>query len=278
MAYLLFDDFPHVPGRRPGGPGFRAVQRAAAVVSPLRASIPDVYAPWALRAARCACLRGTAVAIPRRAVLGAPCVAGQGLRPDRLVGFRSGCANWADVGVPREVSARGFAWREGWQRRVLPDCPAVIPAPGRCPVWPWPPGPGQSRALRAWVPDPRRWRAVRAAAGAGDAAKGCTLHRLRLAGVLSCAVRGPLRRPTLRVHRLRSGAVVSAWLAAVVMSVRPAVPVAGAVVSGLWPGRISRGTAVAIPRRAVLGAPCLAGQGLRPDRRVGPFPSRNLIL
>jgi hypothetical protein len=48
----------------------------------------DAFAPLALRAALAS--GGTACAIPRRAALGAPCAAGQGLRPDRMAGLRSG--------------------------------------------------------------------------------------------------------------------------------------------------------------------------------------------
>lgn len=56
-------------------------------------------------------------------------------------------------------------------------------------------------------------------------------------------------------------------------SVRPAVLVIRVVVSGLLPGRISWGTACAIPRRAALlgAASGEAGQGLRLDRLARPY-------
>lgn len=39
----------------------------------------------------------------------------------------------------------------------------------------------------------------------------------------------------------------------------------------------SWGTVFAIPRRAVLGAPYVAGQGLRPDRLLAAVPDAQLV-
>ena len=136
----------------------------------------------------------------------------------------------------KSVSARGFAWREGGKRRVSRGRPAEIPAPGRCPFWPWPPGPGQSRALRAWCPTPGD--------GGSSAQRPARETRPRAAPVTACAgwalCRGPCEvrcaGQPCRVHRLLSAPMGSAWRAGVVMSVRPAVPFARAVVSGLRPG------------------------------------------
>ncbi len=228
----------------------------------------DAFSPVALRAALAS--GGTACAIPRRAVLGAPCVAGQGLGPDRMAGFRSDSAQRADVGVLREISARGFAWREGWQRLVSGDHPAEIPAPGRCPAWPWPPGPDQSRTFaRLGVRPP-------VTAGRADSGRcGRRGHGLRPSplalGGRSVAGRARSAAPANpAVHRLRSGSMGSAWRAGVFMSVRPAEPVARAVVSGLRPGLISRGTASPSPAALCLAPPGVAGQGLHPDRLGRP--------
>jgi hypothetical protein len=115
-----------------------------------------------------------------------------------------------------EVSARGFAWR------VNPKAASCVPdrrspALGRCPSWPWPPGPGQSRAFARLVSDPRRRRAVRTAASAGTA----RAWSRPLPG--RCAPWGRARRGPFGVPSL--------WL----LSVRPAVPDASLPVSGLRP-------------------------------------------
>ena len=91
----------------------------------------------------------------------------------------------ADASALREVSARGFAWREDLERLVSRDRPAKIPAPGRCPSWPWPPGPGQSRALRAWCPTPGD--------GGPSGQRPARETRPRAAPVAACAVRGLCR-------------------------------------------------------------------------------------
>ena len=142
----------------------------------------------------------------------------------------------ADAAALHEVSACGFAWREDLERLVSRDRPAKIPAPGRCPSWPWPPGPGQSRAFARLVSDPRRRRALRTAAGAGGAATGCARRRLRRAGALPmpcvvCCAGQPCGFTGCARGRCEARAVrVSS-----INPVRPAAPVAGAVVSGLRP-------------------------------------------
>jgi len=90
-----------------------------------------------------------------------------------------GFSQCARVGRKGSSQRAGFARRVVGKDWVLCDRPAESPAPGRCPSWPWPPGPGQSRAFARLVSDPRRRRSVRTAAGAGDAATGCARRRLR---------------------------------------------------------------------------------------------------
>ena len=80
------------------GRRFRAGQLVAGGVSPQRASIPDAFAPWALRVSLVS--GGTAYAILPRAWLGAPCVAEQGLRPGRRVGTAPWSGNASIAGYP----------------------------------------------------------------------------------------------------------------------------------------------------------------------------------
>ena len=144
-------------------------------------------------------------------------------------------------------------------------------APGRCPSMPWPPGPGQSRALRAWCPTPgdggpsrqRPARETRPRAAPFTACAGRWLSRGR-AG--SAAPANPAGSPA---SLGRDGQRVSCWCCHASApgctgrrgsSQRPAA------------GVKLPGDGLAIPRRALLGAPWLAGQGLRPDRQWRQWP------
>lgn len=89
----------------------------------------DAFAPVALL---CTCLRGAACAIPRRAVLGAPCMAGQGWCPD--CGWRgSGPIVRTGLRSARVVSP-GARAGSGWCRLIAllrsPCRVAARPGPG----------------------------------------------------------------------------------------------------------------------------------------------------
>ena len=135
-----------------------------------------------------------------------PAAARPGPRPARaLRGTGALCDN----------SARGFAWRESWKRRVSRDRPAgpprrvaVRPGPGRR-------GPA-SRARCALGVQPPATAGRPGSGRRGRRGHGLLPSPLARCGNSADAVRGPLRRPTLRVHRLRSGLMGSAWRAGVV--------------------------------------------------------------
>ena len=113
-------------------------------------------------------------------------------------------ASWgksARVASPGARAGRGGCRAIALRDHRAGSLPGLALAAGARPV---------ARAAR-FVSDPRRRRVVRTAVGAGDAATGCARHRLRCVFALPMAVPGTLRRPTLRVHRLRSSAMVSAW-------------------------------------------------------------------
>ena len=136
-----------------------------------------------------------------------PAAARPGPRPARAL---------SGTGALCEVSARGFARREGWQRLGVARSPCGDPRAGSLP----------GLALAAGTRPVARVRAlgVRPPATAGRPAsgrRGRSGHGLRPSPLAPCegpadAVRGPLRRPTLRVHRLRSGPMGSACRAGVV--------------------------------------------------------------
>ena len=140
------------------------------------------------------------------------------------------------TGALCEVSARGFAWREGWKRLGVARSPCRDPRAGSLPVLALAAGTRPVARAARLVSDPRRRRAVRAAAGAGDAGTGCARHRLRRAGALPmpCEIRCAGQPCGF------TGFALGRWAARVarVSSItpgRPAAPVARAVVSGLRP-------------------------------------------